>query len=116
MRRLVLVLLLGCQRDEPAGGPSVDCSTVRAKIRASYGAQAQTFQRDPRMSAWFDTTMRVVQEACEQDRWPDALKQCIAAADPANPAAIPGCQQSMPAALHQKLQDRMTAAMQASVP
>lgn len=97
---------------ELASSGTADCAAVRAKIRASYDAQATTFQSDPTMARWFDVTMQVVQQACEQDRWPDAVKSCILGA--ANGSdALQRCNQSMPPALQQKMQVRMVEAQNA---
>jgi hypothetical protein len=92
-------------------GNTGDCVEVAAKIRASYGPQGSAFEADPTMSRWFDTTMRIVRESCEQDRWPDPVKRCILGA-----TDVTGCNTAMPADLQQKLQDRMNAAMQAFQP
>jgi hypothetical protein len=37
---------------------------------------------DPQMKDWFDITIRIMRESCEQDGWTDAMKACtVRAAD-----------------------------------
>ena len=98
---------------ELASTSTADCGAVRAKIRASYGAQGAAFDANPQMKAWFDRTMEVVQESCEQDKWPTAVKQCILGSAPGGTDALQACNTAMPASLQQKLQQRMTDAMHA---
>jgi len=94
-----------------------DCARIAAKIRAAMGPQAQSFQNDPKMAKWFDTTIQVIQQSCEQDQWPEPLKRCALAADANNGVnALQNCNQQMPPALQQKLQDRMAAAMKTLSP
>jgi hypothetical protein len=116
----VLALVAACD-SAPVGGPGsggIDCGQVVSVIRATYTAgEVSTFRSDPTLSKWFDTTMTVVGDACRQDAWPEAVKQCIVAAKPGSGsgAALQGCNHAMPAALQQKLQDRMVRAMSATV-
>ena len=90
---------------------SGECAQVAAKIRASMAQQAASFQGDPRMMKWFDTTIRIVQQSCEEDHWPDAVKKCALAAVPNDQSALQNCNQVMPPGLQQKLQTRMVEAM-----
>ena len=114
----LLVALAACEPaksklDDPAGDPdAIDCGRVADAIRAAYtDAQKATFQSQPKMARWFETTQRIVRESCEQDRWPESVKQCAVAARPGDPQALATCNQAMPADLQQKMQDRMVAAM-----
>lgn len=100
---------------ELAAAGTDDCRRVADKVRASYGTKADEFRRDPTMSKWFDTTMRIIQESCEQDRWPDSIKRCILGST-ASTDALQGCNQAFPASLQQKLQERMVAAMKQITP
>lgn len=98
---------------EQASSGTGDCGKVATKIKSAMAQQAATFQNDKQMTKWFETTIRVMQESCEQDRWPDALKKCALAANDSSGGvdALQGCNQQMPPALQQKLQERMVAAM-----
>jgi hypothetical protein len=96
---------------ELASATTSDCVAVRTKIRASYGAQGVAFENDPKMSKWFATTLQIVQQSCEQDRWPDAVKRCILASGANGQSSLTSCNHAMPPPLQQKLQDRMVAAM-----
>jgi len=97
---------------ELAAGSTSDCVAVRTKIGTSYSARGAAFQNDPKMSKWFETTLQIVQQSCEQDRWPDAVKRCILASSSSDQNTLASCNHAMPPALQQKLQDRMVAAMQ----
>ena len=116
-RFALLLVLVACEPaksklDDPAGETPIDCGRVADAIRATYtDAQKATFQSQPKMARWFETTQRIVRESCEQDRWPEAVKQCAVAAKPGDPQALATCNQAMPADLQQKMQDRMVAAM-----
>jgi hypothetical protein len=93
-----------------ASSSTGDCGAIVARIRAVVQKQA-SYLSDPRMKNWFDRTMTVLQESCEQDRWPDALKKCMLAGDELA-AMTQACNQQTPPALRQKLQDRLNQAMQ----
>lgn len=92
-----------------ASGDSSDCAAVVKKTKGTIEKQA-AYVDDPAMKAWFDRTMVVMQESCEQDHWPTALKTCLLGATP------DACNAQMPPALQKKLQDRMVAAMQQMQP
>jgi len=96
---------------ELASSSTGDCAQVAAKVRASMGQQAAAFASDPKMSKWFDTTIRIVQQSCEQDSWPDAVKKCVLQSNPTDANTLQTCNQTMPAALQKKLQERMVQAM-----
>ncbi len=66
------------------------------------------------MKTWFDRTMTVMQESCEQDPWPDALKKGLLAGD-GLAAMTQTCTQQTPPALQQRLQERLNLAMQDAV-
>jgi hypothetical protein len=87
-----------------------DCGAIVARVRAATQNQASYFS-DPRMKTWFDRTMAVMQESCEQDHWPDALKKCMLAGDELA-AMTQACNQQTPPALRQRLQERLNQAMQ----
>jgi hypothetical protein len=116
-----LALLLACDAAPTSNSPGsgsqgIDCAQVVTALRATYTAdQVSMFRSDATMSRWFDTTMQVVGDACRQDAWPEAVKQCIVAAKPGQPNALQGCNTAMSAALQQKLQDRMVQAMKTTV-
>ena len=95
---------------ELASTSTGDCAAVVAKTKAVMAKQA-AYLNDPKMKAWFDRTMAVMQESCEQDQWPDLLKQCMLASD-STTATAQNCNQQMPPALQEKMQARMTKAMQ----
>ena len=93
-----------------ASSSTGDCGAIGARVRAAVQKQA-SYLGDPRMRNWFDRTVAVMQESCEQDRWPDALKKCMLAGDELA-AMTEACNQQTPPALRQKLQERLNQAMQ----
>ena len=93
-----------------ASSSTGDCGAIAARVRAAVQKQA-SYLGDPRMKNWFDRTVTVMQESCEQDRWPDALKKCMLAGDELA-AMTQACNQQTPPALRQKLQERLNQAMQ----
>ena len=95
---------------ELASSSTGDCAAIAAKTKAMMEKQAGSLN-DPKMKTWFDRTMAVMQESCEQDQWPDLLKKCMLASD-GTTAMTQNCNQQMPPALQQKMQDRLTKAMQ----
>lgn len=97
-----------------ASSSTGDCGAIIARVRAAVQKQA-SYLSNPRMKTWFDRTMTVMQESCEQDRWPDALKKCMLAGDELA-AMTQACNQQTPPALRQKLQDRLNQAMQDAAP
>jgi hypothetical protein len=96
---------------EMASTNNGDCKKVVERVQAAIKDQIQT--ADPQMAKWFETTMTIMQQSCEQDAWPDSLKKCILTAQ-ATPGvdAMQSCNQQMPPGLQTKLQERLTAAMQ----
>jgi hypothetical protein len=96
---------------ELASSSSGDCAAIIAKTKAMMAKQA-TYLSDPSMKKWFDLSMQIMQQSCEQDHWPDALKACVMGSD-GTPTAMQACNQQMPPALQQALQQRLTKAMQA---
>lgn len=88
-----------------------DCKQVVAKVEAAMKGQVQGLDQ-PNMVQWLATTMRVMQQSCEEDAWPDALKKCILTAQ-ATPGvdAMQICNQQFPPALQSKLQERLQTAM-----
>jgi hypothetical protein len=88
-----------------------DCKAVIARIEEATKPQVQGLDQ-PQMKQWFETTIRVMQQSCEQDMWPDGLKKCILTAQ-AQPGvdAMQTCNGQMPPALQGKLQERLQTAM-----
>ena len=93
-----------------AASSTGDCSAIVSRVRAAMQKQAN-YLGDPRMKTWFDRTLSVMQESCEQDHWPDALKKCMLAGD-GLAAMTQACAQQTPPALQQRLQERLNKAMQ----
>ena len=95
---------------ELASSSTGDCAAIVARTRTAMAQQA-AYLNDPKMKTWFDRTMAVMQESCEQDHWPDLLKKCMLASD-GTAATMQDCNQQMPPALQQAMQARMAKAMQ----
>ena len=96
----------------PPSGNKGDCKQVVARISNALQGQLQN-ANDPSMKQWFDTTLSVMQQSCEQDGWPEPLKKCILSTqDVTGVDAMQTCNGQMPPALQAKLQQRMQTAMQ----
>jgi hypothetical protein len=87
-----------------------DCAAIVERVRVAMAKQA-TYLTDPKMKGWFDRTTAIMQESCTQDHWPDSVKKCMLDGD-AVLLNAQACNQQMPPALQQRLQDRLTQAMQ----
>jgi hypothetical protein len=98
----------------PTGGN--DCKLVSEKIK-SFIEHTANYAQNPQVKKWFDASIGVVRESCEQDHWPDALKKCVLSTNAIqNPMYFQQCNQMVPAGLQQKMQERLTKAMQAQQP
>jgi hypothetical protein len=94
---------------ELASSSTGDCAAIVDRVRAAMVKQA-SYLSDPKMKGWFDRTIAILQESCAQDHWPDSVKQCMLQSDAAS--LTTACNQQMPPALQQRLQERLTQAMQ----
>jgi hypothetical protein len=95
---------------ELASSATGDCAAIIARTKATMETQA-AYLNNPSTKQWFDLSMQVMQQSCEQDHWPDSLKHCMLAND-GTPAAMQICNQQMPPELQQAMQLRLTKAMQ----
>ncbi|HEX3759967.1 MAG TPA: hypothetical protein VHW23_14730 [Kofleriaceae bacterium] len=95
-----------------AASSAGDCAAIIVRVRTAMQNQASQLG-DPQTKAWFDRTMSVMQESCEQDHWPDSLKKCMLAGD-GLAALTQACSRQAPPALQQRLQERLNQAMQAA--
>lgn len=86
------------------------CATVATRMReatmkdAGSGAEA--------VRARLDILLPALQGACEQDKWPASVVNCIAAGVPGDGTAFSNCMLQLPQDLQQKLTARFQAAMQ----
>lgn len=88
-----------------------DCKQVVAKVEAAMKGEMQNLDQ-PNMAQWLATSVRVMLQSCEEDRWPDALKKCILMSQTAPGVdAMQTCNQQFPPALQSKLQERLQTAM-----
>ena len=96
---------------EMAASKNGDCKKVVLRVESAMKQQMQNMQ-DPQMQQWFKTTLSVMQQSCEEDKWPDELKKCIIEAKgDLGTDAMQQCNQQFPPALQQKLQERLAEAM-----
>jgi hypothetical protein len=91
-----------------------ECAAIVARMRDALVKQA-AYAGDATMRTWFDRTLVVLRESCEQDGWPATVVQCALTADGTGSLGS-ACSREMPPALQQRLQERMTRAMQDAVP
>lgn len=85
-----------------------DCQTIANRIRAQMGKQMSG--ADPQTTQLFNKMMTVIKTSCEQDGWPGPFKQCVLAAGE-NQDAMNKCNGLMPAAMQQKMTERMSKMM-----
>jgi len=90
-------------------GEGGDCAAIVARLRTAM--QKQASYPDPQTKTWFERTVVVMQQSCEQDHWPEPLKKCMLAGD-GLAALTQACSQQAPPALQQRLQERLNQAMQ----
>jgi hypothetical protein len=86
------------------------CDRVATKLRTSMSRQMGNTP-DTQTQQMFGKVMTVVQESCEQDGWPEALKSCILLSKDGSDG-MTECNGQMPSQLQQQLQARMVKAMQ----
>ena len=101
----------------PGAGPAVgggDCPKVIARIRQTMQSQLNQVT-DPQTLQMMNKAMTVMQESCELDGWPEALKTCIMSAGDGTDA-MSQCNQQMPPDIQQKMTDRMMKMMQQTTP
>jgi hypothetical protein len=96
---------------EMSSSGSDDCKLVADKVRASMAPQIAGAQGNAQMVQFFEETIKVMQQACVEDKWPDMMKKCIIMSN-ASTDAMQACNAQMPPALMQKLQTRIQEAMQ----
>jgi hypothetical protein len=88
-----------------------NCNAVVTRLENALRTQLQA-QDNPQIQQFIGTTLSVLRQSCEEDAWPDALKQCILTAQAAPGVdALQTCNQQMPPALQTKLQERLQTAM-----
>lgn len=84
------------------------CDQVMVKIKALIDKQIAG-NSDPSTAKLIGAMTDVMRQSCEQDGWPDALKQCLAAAN--DDAGMTACNAQMPPSVQQKISERMQKAM-----
>jgi hypothetical protein len=87
-----------------------DCATVISRTKLIMEQQSP-YLTDPASRKWFDLSMTVMQQSCEQDRWPDAVKKCVLAAN-LSPAKLTTCNTQLPPALQESMKQRLAKAME----
>ncbi|HVK83980.1 MAG TPA: hypothetical protein VM513_07725 [Kofleriaceae bacterium] len=85
------------------------CGQVMVKIKALIDKQMGTTSADPSTAKLIAAMTDVMRQSCEQDGWPDALKQCLASAN--DDDAMTACNSQMPPSVQQKISERMQKAM-----
>jgi len=86
------------------------CATVAARMREAttkdVGSAAAA------VVARLDQLLPALQSACEQDKWPASVVNCVAAGAPGDSAAFSNCMLQLAPDLQQRLTARFQAAMQ----
>lgn len=81
------------------------CEPVIAKLRAMVTRQVQGANN---LGGMLDKVMDAFARSCAQDEWPEAMRQCILAAPIDKPEAMNACEKTIPPALMEKIQRRIT--------
>lgn len=92
-----------------ASNSTGECAAIVTRVREAMVKQA-AYLNDPKIKGWFDRTSAILEQSCAQDHWPDSVKKCMLTSDPAS--LTTACNDQMPQALQQRLQERLTQAMQ----
>lgn len=104
------------QPTQTASQTTGDCNQVAEAIRRITAKQGPHVN-NPQMKDWFDITVRVMKESCEQDGWTDAMKACtLRAADAPTIEAATKVQAEcppVPDAVTTKMQARLQVEMAA---
>lgn len=95
---------------KPPEGGKGDCDQVMT-ITRGYMSKTMGGTQDPQMVKMLEAAMTAMKDSCEQDGWPDSLKQCIVSAGD-NTDAMTRCNGQMPPDIQQKLTDRMMKMVQ----
>ncbi|MCW5805201.1 MAG: hypothetical protein KIT31_22710 [Deltaproteobacteria bacterium] len=93
------------------------CGQLTDKMTsAMLRVQGRYFEANPQMKKNLDASMKAYLQSCTEDQWPDALKKCVLGADlgsHAYPQGMPpACNGQMVPELLQKLQQRISLAVQ----
>ncbi len=89
---------------------TTSCADVARKIHSALDKQNA---ENPQAKQVRDKMLAAMQESCEQDAWPGDLKQCLLDGDASSPNPNDSaCAAKIPPGLQQKLQERLTEAMQ----
>ena len=84
-----------------------DCDAVADKIRAMVAGQGGS---DPSMQKMISQIHGVMKDSCQNDSWPEPLKQCILKSSDDN--AMDACKSHFPPELEKQLQERVTKMLQ----
>lgn len=89
------------------------CATVIDRMRAAV--MQQVGSDGSAAEAALDRMLPVIQTACEQDRWPAAVVDCIARTQPGDITGFQACSSQLPKQLQDKLEHRLRALNGASL-
>jgi hypothetical protein len=103
---LLAAVAPGCRR----GNRAPPCREVAARTQAVARADVATVLRTASgeqliatLHALADGTFDTIERACRDDRWPDQVRRCFAAAQ--TPEALRTCRDQMPAPLRERLRE-----------
>jgi hypothetical protein len=94
-----------------------ECGQLTDKLTAAITRlQGRYWEQNPQMKKYMEASMRAYLESCTEDKWPDGLKKCVLGTDLgqyANAQSMPpACNNHMVPELMQKLQTRISEAVQ----
>jgi hypothetical protein len=96
------------------GAGSARCATAGERMRAAV--MSEVGSNGSAAAAQLEKIVPVIQAACEQDRWPANVVACMADSKVGDMAAFQACANQLSPELQQKVQQRLTAALQLQPP
>lgn len=98
----------------PGGGTgnvaATGCATVVDRMRVAV--MQEVGSEGSAAEAVLDRMLPIIQSACEQDRWPAAVVDCIARTKPGDMSAFQACANQLPKELQDKLGQKLLAAQE----
>ncbi|HVV87688.1 MAG TPA: hypothetical protein VHE35_31820 [Kofleriaceae bacterium] len=88
------------------GSAATACPKVVAKLKSGI---EQALGTDEQAEAMAEKSAAILAASCAEDGWPGSLRACIVAAPEDDVQAFAACEDAAPAAIKQKLDERMKA-------
>jgi hypothetical protein len=100
--------------DAPTAGRSPECATVASRMRAAV--MKEVGDGGSAAAAQMAKLMPIIQAACNEDHWPQAILKCFVDGTPGDMNVFTACSNQLPKPLQDKLAQRFQAALQGEQP